>query len=317
MAGDSIVTEAVVCGNCGVKVRAERSVCPRCRSAVVPAQTATSQPSPVSRRTVLIAASALAISAVATAGVWIRGRAADTPPASRSGSHPDPLANRRTQVPAGPAGDREVTPPAAPPLSEPQAEAAASYSDGNYASAAERYQAAVVKNPDDAEALSNLGQVLVRLGKVEEAIPYFDKAIALIPQRWAYRFNRARALGILGRMEECVAEYREAQRLFPNDYATSFNLGLALHKAGNEAAAVEAYRKAIELDPNDATFRMALGTSLERLQRPRDAADAYNEYLRLAPSAPDAESVRARIAQLTQAAAPQAQTPTQPGNPPH
>ncbi len=63
---------------------------------------------------------------------------------------------------------------------------------------------------------------------------------------------------------------------------------------------MEAYKKAIELEPNDATFRLALGTSLERLQRPRDAAAAYDEYLRLAPSAPDANSVRARIAQLTQ-----------------
>jgi len=215
----------------------------------------------------------------------------------------DPFASRRQ---ASAPSDPVVNAPAAQAsgFMESHNEGAVAYAEGEYGSAAERYQAAIAKNPDDAESLSNLGQVLVREGKAEEALPYFDRAIALIPQRWAYRFNRARALGIIGRTAEAVAGYRDAQQLFPNDYATAFNLGLALHKMGDEAAAVDAFKKAIELDPNDATFRMAMGTSLERLQRPADAAAAYEDYLRLAPSAPDATAVRARIAQLTQTPAP-------------
>jgi len=271
---------------------------------VVAAREVQRAPSHVSQRTALVAAAVLGIATIATAVVWLGGRGTDPQVATPSGSRPNPLAGRH--VPAQEPVEQQRAPEAAAASAymEPKSEGAVAYSDGNYDTAVERYQAAIAKNPDDAEALSNLGQVLVRLGKVEEAIPYFDRAIALIPQRWAYHFNRARALGILGRMDEAVAGYRAAQQIFPNDYATAFNLGLALHRLGDEAGAVDAYNKAIQLDPNDASFRLALGTSLERLQRPRDAAAAYDEYLRLAPSAPDAEKVRARIAQLTQAPPP-------------
>jgi predicted TPR repeat methyltransferase len=100
-------------------------------------------------------------------------------------------------------------------------------------------------------------------------------------------------------MAESIQGYRQAQQLFPDDYVTAFNLGLALHKSGDEAAAVGEYQKAINLQPEDASFRKALGVSYERLQKRADAAAAYEEYLRLSPAAADADTVRARITELT------------------
>jgi Flp pilus assembly protein TadD len=298
------MTAAITCGSCGAKVKRDRAICPRCRSVMGASPAEGREVAHVSRRTALVSVAALGVSVAIAGGAWLTAGRTPADQPVQGGTRPDPLATRRLRPQETAVEGQEAPTTEAQKFFEPASEAAASYSDGNFASALEQYQAAIAKNPDDAEALSNLGQVLVRLGKVEEAIPYFDRAIGLIPNRWAYHFNRARALGILGRMEEAVNGYREAQRLFPNDYATTFNLGLALHRMGDEEAAVEAYKKAIALAPNDATFRMALGTSLERLQRPRDAAAAYDEYLRLAPSAPDADKVRARIAQLTQPSPP-------------
>jgi Flp pilus assembly protein TadD len=306
------VASPITCGSCGTKTRADRAICPRCRSRIVPAKAVPAAAPGVSKAAALMVASLLGVAAMISGSIWIRG-GSSLPPVVHASPRPDSLAVRPPR-PQEPVSERPTAPAPEPDrkFMEPQGEGAVAYSDGNYATALERYQAAIAKNPDDAEALSNLGQVLVRLGKVEEAIPYFDRAVALIPQRWAYRFNRARALGILGRTAEAAAGYRDAQQLFPNDYATAFNLGLALHKLGDEAGAVDAYKKAIEIDPNDATFHLALGTSLERLQRPRDAAAAYDDYLRLAPSAPDADKVRARITQLTQPSP--SPTPGQPGS---
>lgn len=185
------------------------------------------------------------------------------------------------------------------PFLDPAGSGAVAYAAGSYDAALAQYQTAIERNPDDAESHSNLGQMLVRLQRPAEALPYFDRAIALVPRRWAYHFNRARALGLLERWDEAITGYRTAQQLFPDDYATAFNLGQALHRKGSEAEAVDAYRRAIELDPSDASFRLALGTSLERLDKRADAAAAFSEYLRLLPDAPDADKVRARIAQLT------------------
>ncbi len=287
---------AVTCGACGSLTRDDRAVCPKCHASMVVA------PAPSSSPRLLIGAAVLGASVLIAGSVWL-SRGSDSAASVQTVSEQAGLDAGRGLPPAPTAeAPAAAAVPDARPFMEPQGDAAVAYADGNYAASLEHYKAATAKNPDDAESLSNMGQVLVRSGKVEEALPYFDRAIALIPQRWAYRFNRARALGLLGRTRESVADYREAQQLFPNDYATAFNLGLALHKLGDEAGAIDAYKKAIELDPNDAAFQLALGTSLERLQRPRDAVVAYDAYLRLAPDAPDAAAVRARIAQLTQAA---------------
>jgi Flp pilus assembly protein TadD len=233
---------------------------------------------------------------------------------SRATQAVDPLAMRRQpSVPtAAPAAVADAAPLERPFL-ESSGTGAITYKSGDLASSLAAYQAAVDRNPQDAESWSNLGQVLVRLNRVPEAIPNFERAIAILPDRWAYRFNLARAMGLVGRWDEAVAGYRRAAGLFPGDSVTTFNLALALHKKGDEAAAVAEYRRAISLAPEDAPSRMALAISLEHLGKSAEAAAAYQEYLRLSPAAPDGDKVRARIALLS-APPPAPMAPQPPAN---
>lgn len=249
-----------------------------------------------SRRLAQVAAGILGSCLLGVAVIWMSG---SDPEASVTVAPPDPLAARRQAVAAADAETAAEAPPA-PQRSfmDPSAAAAVSYTAGDYATAIGQFEEAVKNNPQDAESLSNLGQVLVKLGRVPDSIPYFERACSLNPDRWAYRFNLARALGLMQRWDEAIASYRQAQQLFPNDYVTTFNLGLALHKKGDDAGAVDEYLKAVSLNPDDASFRMALAISYEALQRKPEAAGAYGEYLRILPNAPDAEKVRARIALL-------------------
>jgi Flp pilus assembly protein TadD len=291
---------SVNCSACGVKVRADRDRCPRCQESLK----AAAPPDPAiaaarSRRLQKIT-SVLAGAFVLLLGVlWLRQERAPVVSSAPAG---DPLSARR-QAPsataplvarAAPAEDRKFF--------EPAAAGAVAYSSGDYAAALARYQAAVEKNPQDAESWSNLGQVLVRLNKLPEALAALHKANLLAPDRWGYQFNLARAQGLSGDWKAAVASYRRAQALFPDDYATTFNLALACHKGGDDAAAVVEYEKAIRLSPEDASFRLAYAASLDKLGRGRDAAAAYGEYLRLSPSAPDADKVRTRIAELSASA---------------
>jgi Flp pilus assembly protein TadD len=212
-----------------------------------------------------------------------------------------PLQLSVASLPAADSAGPVATPAADVPRSfmDDNAAGSAAYGAGDFASALTKYEDAIARNPEDAEAHSNLGQVLVRLGRPAEALVHFDRAIALIQGRWAYHFNRARALKLLGRFDESIAAYRIVQQLLPDDYATIFNLGQTLHLKGDENGAVQEYLKAIALNPDDGSFRLALGISLEKLQKRAEAAAAYGEYLRLSPQAADAEKVKARIAQLT------------------
>lgn len=288
--------QAVNCPSCGTKIRADRDRCPKCRMWLVERDPEAAAHR--SRRLAGWGAGLMGAFVLIAGGFWLLGDS-DAGAASPA-KLVDPFAARR---PARAAADESPEPaeekaPPARAFLDSSGAAAVAYSTGDYNSALEHYQAAVEKNPDDAESLSNLGQVLVRLGRVEEALPHFERAISLIPNRWAYRFNLARAHGLLNRWDEAIAGYRQAQELFPDDYVTTFNLALALHKKGNDAAAIEQYQKAIALAPEDASFRFALALSYERLQKKAEAAAAYQEYLRLAPEAADAERVRARIEEL-------------------
>jgi Flp pilus assembly protein TadD len=198
-----------------------------------------------------------------------------------------------------PVSGSEPRPAEPRPYMDDRSSGTAAYAGGDFEGALAKYQDAIARHPEDAEAHSNLGQVLVRLGRPGEALPHFDRAIELIQGRWAYHFNRARALRLLGRFDESIAAYRTVEQLLPDDYATSFNLAQTLHAKGDESEAVRQYLKAIALNPIDGSFHLALGISLEKLQKRAEAAAAYGEYLRLAPQAPDAEKIRARISQLT------------------
>lgn len=291
MAGNPLNIEATTCPNCGVKVSAGRRRCPRCHARLTQADPA--RAAAASRKLARIAAAILGGFLLVLAGLWLL-RDPDLAPAA---APVDPFASRRPEAPA-PAATPDLEPANERPFLDPQGQAAVAYEAGNMDAALQRYQEAVDRNPNDAESHSNLGQVLVRLSRPAEALPHFDRAIELIPDRWAYVFNRARALGLLGRWEESVAAYRRAQALFPEDYVTAFNLALALRKLGKHEAALPQFQKAIELEPNDATFRIALGMTFERLQKPTEAAAAYEDALRLAPQAPDADIVRKRIAEL-------------------
>jgi Flp pilus assembly protein TadD len=251
----------------------------------------------------------LATALVGLAIVWLTADGEVEIPVS-AGRPADPLAARRTASGPDPAAPGPEAAPAERAFLDPPGAGTVAYLSGDLEGALAQFTAAVERNPQDAEALSNLGQVLVKLGRPGDALPHLEKAASLVPERWEYRFNLARALGVLGRWDEAVQGYQEAQRLFPNDYVTTFNLALAHYKKGDAAMAADEYQNAIALQPGDASFRMALALAYEKLQKPAEAAAAYAEYLRLSPSAADADKVRARIAQLTGAPAPPPPAPT-------
>ena len=292
------MARAVVCPSCGSKIRAHRKKCPRCHALLAAPDPAVAAAQ--SRKLARAAAGLLGGFALLVVVLWFMRGASPNAAPSVVTTPRDPFASQHAKTAPKPAD--AAKPPAEGmdrPFLDASGKGAHAYMAGDYATALEQYRVAIARNPQDAESLSNLGQVLVKMNKADEALQYFERAVSLVPDRWAYQFNLARALGLLGRLDESITAYRRAQQLSTDDYVTAFNLALTLHKRGDDEGAVEQYQKAIALQPEDASFRLALATSLERLQKRSEAAAAYQEYLRLSPSGPDADKVRARIAELT------------------
>lgn len=178
----------------------------------------------------------------------------------------------------------------------------AAYATGDFATALAEYQAAVDADPNDPEARNNLGQLLVRQNRAEEALPHLDEAVRRDPQKWAYRFNRARALGEVDRLKEAADEYQAAANMFSEDYATFYNLGLTFMKLKQYAQSATALERAVALAPSEPSFLITLGTAYVGAERPDLAKTAFERFLIEAPQDPEAPRVKALIGALDAAA---------------
>jgi tetratricopeptide (TPR) repeat protein len=180
---------------------------------------------------------------------------------------------------------------------------AAAYAKGDFEAARAAYEEALAKKADDADTLNNLGQVLVRLNRIAEAIPRFERAIVLAPDKAAFHFNLGFAVAQLSHWDRAIAEYREALKLFPTDYATQYNLAMALQKKGDHQSAIPEFEKAIALAPSESSFHLSLGMAFERVGRTADAVREYNAYLSMDPDGADAGRLKEHVQTLSARAA--------------
>jgi Flp pilus assembly protein TadD len=304
------MAESVVCTFCGAKIKEGRTRCLRCGEALVPAAVDTQAPGGLDefvgrhRGRLTIAGSVVSVAALLVMAMNLRTAAPLVPENAGIGG---PQFRQRPTAAASPSAPAvEAAPKGFQPVTSLDAQRVgnAAYAQGDFQGALESYELALKKNPNDAAALNNLGQALVRVGRAKEALSHFERAAALSPSEWAPRFNLAHAYGELGDWPHAIPEYEHAAQLFPDDYVTHYNLGMALHKASREEPAVAEFKRAIALAPGEPSFRLSLAMSYERLQKPAEAAAAYEEYLELAPSPAEAAKVKTRIEALRHPAAP-------------
>src|SRR5262249_4326431 len=84
------------------------------------------------------------------------------------------------------------------------------------------------KGADYAEALGGLALAVSELGRTDEALDYFDEAIALEPSEESYYYNKGRLLQALNRPMDALQYYEEALRLAPDYYRAWNNKGAVL-----------------------------------------------------------------------------------------
>ena len=109
---------------------------------------------------------------------------------------------------------------------------------------------------------SNLGVALGKQGKLDEAIPHFERALQLKPDFAGAHNNLGLALGKQGKWAEALPHFERALQLQP-DYADAHNnLGLALRTQGKVNEAMRHFERALQLDPDDVAAHNNLGLAL-------------------------------------------------------
>jgi Flp pilus assembly protein TadD len=305
----------VVCAACGTRIKAGRGHCLRCFEPLPDPDTPVLPPIweslGLSQGNLMIVGVVFAALVLSLGTLiwktWPRDVDEEARPATTA---PATAAAPAGAAPAGTPGgvgasDGPIVAPGYQPMSASAADPAqngnTALTGGDPAVARAAYEQALVETPNDPEALNNLGQALLRLGRTGEAITRFERAIAIAPGKARYHFNLARTVAQLGHLDQAIAEYREAVRQSPDDYNSQFNLATALQERGDTDAAIPEFQKAVTLAPGEPTFRIALGLSLERAGRSADAVSEYRQFIQMAPASPDVPRLKAHIEALSTA----------------
>ena len=144
--------------------------------------------------------------------------------------------------------------------------------------------------PGDAEAHNNLGNALKDLGRLDEAVARYHRALVIKPDFAEAHNNLGNALKDLGRLDDAVACYRRALAIKPDFADAHSNLGSAFRDIARLDDAVACYRRALAIRPDFAEAHNNLGNALKDLGRPDEAVASYRRALAIKPDYADAHS---------------------------
>jgi tetratricopeptide (TPR) repeat protein len=155
---------------------------------------------------------------------------------------------------------------------------------GRLDEAIENFQRALALKPDFPEAHGGLGNALRLQGRLDEAASQYERMLALRPGDAGAHNNLAGLLMMRGRVRDAMAQYRLAIAAKPDHAETYFNLGNAFDAVGRAAEATVAYRKALAIRADFAGAHNNLGNVLQKLGQLAQAEAHYRRAIEIAPN---------------------------------
>ncbi|MEE8483103.1 MAG: glycosyltransferase, partial [Nitrospinota bacterium] len=143
--------------------------------------------------------------------------------------------------------------------------------------------AAIALNPKNGDAVTKLGDCLLKRDKAEEAS---------LQYQWAMKISESEAPHIgMGTIylsaqdfESAQREFEKAVKLNPKNDRAVCGLGMAYFHAGKEEEGFNEYKKALELNPENGTALSALLQASYAMKRLDEAESALEKFLELHPA---------------------------------
>lgn len=135
----------------------------------------------------------------------------------------------------------------------------------------------------NADAFHLLGIIAYRQKRLDRAIKFIEKAIAIAPRTAAFHANLAEMYRLRGKTEPALAAGERAVALDPSNVQGWNNLGIIHYDRGDFAGAEQCYRKALAAAPAFAHAWNNLGNALTRLERDDEAHVAFATAISLQP----------------------------------
>ncbi len=154
---------------------------------------------------------------------------------------------------------------------------------GRHQDALACYDRAIEINPRYASAWYNKGAALGDLGRHQDALACYDRAIDINPRDAAAWSNKGPVLGKLGRHQEAIASYDRAIEINPRYVETWYNKAAALARLGRYQEALACCERAIEINPHDEMTWYNKGAALDKLGRYEEKIVCYDRAIDINP----------------------------------
>jgi protein O-GlcNAc transferase len=148
---------------------------------------------------------------------------------------------------------------------------------GELEAAATCFRWVIDRDPGHADALASLGQVQLKLGRVEDAVPFLQRAVVLIPDDAGLECDLGDALQTLGQLSGASAAYQRSVQLNPNLSRAWYSAGCAESSRKEYAASVACFRKALAVNPGWAEAQHNLGQVLFKLGQVEEALALFRQ----------------------------------------
>lgn len=121
------------------------------------------------------------------------------------------------------------------------------------------------ENPTSWLANNNLGNIYMKRGELERALPYFEVAQESAPTYVETPLNLAILKMNMGRYEEAIGHAARAIEIGPGYPYGYQHMGDALQRSGRALESIQWYRQALKRDPESTKALMGLGSALAKI----------------------------------------------------
>jgi tetratricopeptide (TPR) repeat protein len=112
-------------------------------------------------------------------------------------------------------------------------------------------KARIARNPNDLSALISLASLYFDANKFDQAIPYYERALAIDPTNPDSRTDYATALHTVGRDLDALKQIDIVLNAQPNFAPALFNEGIVASAIGRRTQAVGAFERFLKVSPHD------------------------------------------------------------------
>jgi tetratricopeptide (TPR) repeat protein len=156
---------------------------------------------------------------------------------------------------------------------------------GKYDQAIECFDKAININANDAKIWRGKGSVLARLGKYELAIGCYAKGLEIDPSDAGLLKSEGTCFYYMEKYQQALDCFEKALEI-GQDENTLIGKARILRKLGLYCQAIEAYDMAIKLNPNNVETYLGKGEALRELENYEESINCYDKSIQIDPDNP-------------------------------